>query len=107
MPRHPDPEVDAMPRYLCDDCKYDYGDACRRPERPNALSCSDYVPRDALWRRPPDASSIKEFLDSLPVATTGDHPEIKEAARRRVYKLILAAGAAIGVVGVILVSMLR
>lgn len=26
--------------YLCDTCKYDYGDACRRPERPNATVCS-------------------------------------------------------------------
>ena len=29
-------------RYLCDDCKWDYGNACRRPERPNALVCPDY-----------------------------------------------------------------
>ncbi len=29
-------------RPLCDDCKYDYGDACSRPERPNAYSCPDY-----------------------------------------------------------------
>lgn len=27
---------------LCDTCRYDYGDACRRPERPNARICSDY-----------------------------------------------------------------
>jgi hypothetical protein len=27
---------------LCDTCKYDYGDACRRPERPNAKVCPDY-----------------------------------------------------------------
>ncbi|MDP6423310.1 MAG: hypothetical protein QGG14_01095 [Planctomycetota bacterium] len=29
-------------RALCDTCKYDYGDACTRPERPNARRCSDY-----------------------------------------------------------------
>ncbi len=29
-------------RYLCDSCKWDYGNACSRPERPNALSCPDY-----------------------------------------------------------------
>jgi hypothetical protein len=28
--------------YLCDHCKWDYGDACRRPERPNARTCPDY-----------------------------------------------------------------
>lgn len=27
---------------LCDTCKYDYGDACTRPERPNALKCPDF-----------------------------------------------------------------
>jgi hypothetical protein len=31
--------------YLCDDCRWDYGDACRRPERPNARSCPDYKKR--------------------------------------------------------------
>jgi hypothetical protein len=30
---------------LCDTCKYDYGDACRRPERPNARTCPDYQRR--------------------------------------------------------------
>ena len=29
-------------RILCDTCKYDYGDACVRPERPNATRCEDY-----------------------------------------------------------------
>ena len=29
-------------RPLCDTCKWDYGDACRRPERPNARRCPDY-----------------------------------------------------------------
>ena len=29
-------------RYLCDTCKYDYGNVCNRPERPNALQCPDY-----------------------------------------------------------------
>ena len=29
-------------RILCDTCRYDYGDVCRRPERPNATVCGDY-----------------------------------------------------------------
>jgi hypothetical protein len=29
-------------RLLCDTCKYDFGSACKRPERPNATSCPDY-----------------------------------------------------------------
>jgi hypothetical protein len=29
-------------RHLCDTCKYDYGNVCKRPERPNALKCPDY-----------------------------------------------------------------
>jgi hypothetical protein len=29
-------------RYLCDSCKWDYGNVCKRPERPNALVCPDY-----------------------------------------------------------------
>jgi hypothetical protein len=28
--------------FLCDTCLYDYGSACRRPERPNARKCPDY-----------------------------------------------------------------
>ena len=32
-------------RYLCDSCKYDYGNVCTRPERPNALVCPDYKKR--------------------------------------------------------------
>ena len=31
--------------YLCDRCKWDYGDACSRPERPNAKTCPDYKHR--------------------------------------------------------------
>ena len=27
---------------LCDTCMYDYGNACTRPERPNATVCPDY-----------------------------------------------------------------
>lgn len=27
---------------LCDTCKYDYGNVCTRPERPNAKRCPDY-----------------------------------------------------------------
>lgn len=34
-----------LERFLCDTCRYDYGDACTRPERPNALECDDYKPR--------------------------------------------------------------
>lgn len=30
---------------LCDHCKYNYGNACKKPERPNATSCTDYKPR--------------------------------------------------------------
>ncbi|HUT23210.1 MAG TPA: hypothetical protein VM492_02580 [Sumerlaeia bacterium] len=33
------------PKFLCDDCHYDYGHACRRPERPNARRCPDYKRR--------------------------------------------------------------
>ena len=29
-------------RVLCDTCKYDYGNVCKRPERPNATVCPDY-----------------------------------------------------------------
>ncbi len=28
--------------YLCDTCKWDYGNVCKRPERPNAKICPDY-----------------------------------------------------------------
>lgn len=31
--------------YLCDTCKWDYGNACTRPERPNARTCPDYKKR--------------------------------------------------------------
>jgi hypothetical protein len=27
---------------LCDTCAYDWRNACRRPERPNARTCPDY-----------------------------------------------------------------
>ena len=32
-------------RPLCDTCRYDYGGACKRPERPNAMHCPDYKRR--------------------------------------------------------------
>lgn len=32
-------------RFLCDTCKYDYGDVCRNPDRPNATECKDYKPK--------------------------------------------------------------
>lgn len=28
--------------YLCDTCKYSYGDVCNRREKPNATTCPDY-----------------------------------------------------------------
>jgi hypothetical protein len=28
--------------FLCDTCRYNYGNACNRPERPNATTCPDY-----------------------------------------------------------------
>ncbi len=31
--------------YLCDRCKWDYGTACTRPERPNARTCPDFQRR--------------------------------------------------------------
>lgn len=27
---------------LCDSCRFDYGDVCKRRERPNARVCPDY-----------------------------------------------------------------
>lgn len=33
------------PQFLCDTCRYDYGKACTRPERPNAVRCPDYKKR--------------------------------------------------------------
>jgi len=32
-------------KFLCDDCKYNWREACTRPERPNATRCPDYKPR--------------------------------------------------------------
>jgi len=32
-------------RPLCDRCKWDWGDVCTRPERPNALDCPDFKKR--------------------------------------------------------------
>jgi len=29
--------------FLCDSCKLNYGSVCRRPERPNAVVCEDYL----------------------------------------------------------------
>ncbi|MDA0840725.1 MAG: hypothetical protein O3B01_25250 [Planctomycetota bacterium] len=28
--------------FLCDDCKWNYGSVCTRPERPNATRCPDF-----------------------------------------------------------------
>jgi hypothetical protein len=33
------------PGFLCDDCRYNYGSSCSRPERPNARVCPDYKRR--------------------------------------------------------------
>jgi hypothetical protein len=30
------------PVFLCDSCMFDYRNACRRWERPNAIDCPDY-----------------------------------------------------------------
>ena len=97
-----------MPRYLCDDCKYDYGNACRRPERPNARSCPDFVPRDAVaWIPPAPGQSFQEFLASIPVATRGDHPEIRQAIRERRIRRLMAAAAVAGAIGAALFQWLR
>lgn len=32
-------------RFLCDACRYNYREACHRPERPNALKCPDFKGR--------------------------------------------------------------
>ncbi len=29
--------------FLCDVCKWNYGDICTRPERPNAQECPDFT----------------------------------------------------------------
>lgn len=34
--------LQAPGKFLCDSCRYDYGDVCKRPERPNATRCPDY-----------------------------------------------------------------
>ena len=38
-------EVKAPGRFLCDSCRYDYGNACHRPGRPNVTRCPEYKPR--------------------------------------------------------------
>lgn len=101
-------EVREVPRYLCDDCKYDYGDACRRPERPNAISCSDYVPRYLpVWVPPPRGPSARELLDSLPVVTTGTHPEIRQAIRGRRLRRLAAALSALAAGALIALQLLH
>lgn len=32
-------------KFLCDMCRYNYGNACWRPERPNAVRCPDFQRR--------------------------------------------------------------
>lgn len=29
--------------FLCDSCKWNYGNVCTRPERPNAKACPEYT----------------------------------------------------------------
>lgn len=29
--------------FLCDSCKWNYGNVCTRPERPNARECPEYT----------------------------------------------------------------
>ena len=36
-----------LEKILCDTCKYDYGSACTRPDRPNATVCPDYKRKGA------------------------------------------------------------
>lgn len=36
----------APTEFLCDNCLYDYPTACKHPERPNALKCPDYKPKN-------------------------------------------------------------
>ena len=31
--------------FLCDRCRYCFGDVCNRPERPNAKTCPDFKKR--------------------------------------------------------------
>jgi hypothetical protein len=31
--------------FLCDNCRYDYSNACRQSARPNAVKCSGYMPK--------------------------------------------------------------
>lgn len=31
--------------FLCDSCKWNYGNVCTRPERPNAKECPEYTPK--------------------------------------------------------------
>lgn len=38
-------QFSAPGKFLCDTCRYDYGTACHRRERPNAAKCPDYKPR--------------------------------------------------------------
>ena len=33
-------------QFLCDSCNLNHGNACWRPERPNAIECPDYDPSD-------------------------------------------------------------
>ena len=40
--RHLISQANGGSEFLCDSCRYNYGGACRRPERPNARKCPDY-----------------------------------------------------------------
>jgi predicted nucleic acid binding AN1-type Zn finger protein len=32
-------------KYLCDDCKYNDPESCKKVERPQAVDCASYVPK--------------------------------------------------------------
>ncbi|MBI2190354.1 MAG: hypothetical protein HYU36_00025 [Planctomycetes bacterium] len=43
--KHPLRVLGGRSEFLCDDCKWNYGNACVRPERPNARECPEYKPK--------------------------------------------------------------
>ncbi len=40
--RRPAEHASSQAEILCDTCKYNYGNACMQPERPNATACREY-----------------------------------------------------------------
>lgn len=43
--RNPFRIITGRSEFLCDDCKWNYGNVCTRAERPNATECPDYKPK--------------------------------------------------------------